>query len=59
MLTRREVLAQLKRVGLTKISELKRNCREFEQYMSVNYDYGIVKKKGNPSKGLGNLIQGG
>jgi len=44
MLTRREILAQLKRVGLGKLSELKQNCREFEQYMSVNYDYDISKK---------------
>jgi len=36
---------QLRRVGVTKISELKGNCREFEQYMEVNYDYEIVKRE--------------
>ncbi len=28
-----------------KLSELKGNCREFEQYMAVNYDYEILKNK--------------
>ena len=45
ILTRREVLKQLNRIGLKKISELKINCREFEQYMAVNYDYEIVKNE--------------
>ena len=44
-LTRRDILMQLRRVGVTKISELKGNCREFEQYMEVNYDYEIVKRE--------------
>jgi hypothetical protein len=44
MLTRREVLMQLRRVGVRKLSQLKSDCREFEQYMAVNYDYEIVKK---------------
>lgn len=35
---------QLKRVGLRKLSEMKRDCREFEQHMLVNYDYEISKK---------------
>jgi len=42
-LTRRDVLMQLIRVGVTKLSELKWNCRDFEQYMAVNYDYEIAK----------------
>jgi hypothetical protein len=45
MLTRREVVVQLWRVGVRKLSQLKSNCREFEQYMAVNYDYEIVKKE--------------
>ena len=28
-----------------KLSELKWNCREFEQYMAVNYDYEIAKRE--------------
>jgi hypothetical protein len=45
MLTRREVLMQLRRVGVRKLSQLKSDSREFEQYMAVNYDYEIVKNK--------------
>jgi len=45
MLTRREVLMQLRRVGVRNLSQLKSDCREFEQYMAVNYDYEIVKKE--------------
>ena len=50
MLTRREVLAELGRVGVGKLSELKRDCREFEQYMLVNYDYGMTKKEEIPRR---------
>jgi len=45
MLTRREVLMQLRRVGIRELSQLKRDCREFERYMSVNYDNEIVKEE--------------
>jgi len=48
MLTRREILAQLRRVGVVKHSELKQHCREFEQYMLVNYGNGILKEESNP-----------
>ncbi len=44
-LTRRDVLIQLKRVGVRTLSELKDNCRDFERYMAINYEYEIVKKK--------------
>lgn len=44
-MTRRDVLDQLKRVGIKDLSLLKRSCREFENYMAVNYDYEILKKK--------------
>ncbi len=50
MLTRREVLTQLKRVGVKTLSEMKRDCREFEQHMLVNYDYEIIKKPGRQLK---------
>ncbi len=44
MLTRREVLIELKRVGVTELYLLKRYCRSFEDYIKVNYDFQIVKK---------------
>jgi len=44
MMTRRDVLDQLKRVGIHELSLLKRDCREFENYMAVYYDYKILKK---------------
>jgi|MudIll2142460700_1097286.scaffolds.fasta_scaffold309047_2 hypothetical protein len=44
MLTRREVLMQLRRVGVRKFSQLKRDCREFEHYMAANYDYEFNEK---------------
>jgi hypothetical protein len=45
MMTRRDVLEQLKRVGIKDLSLLKRSCRDFENYMAVNYDYQIVRKE--------------
>jgi len=45
MMTRRDVLDQLKRVGIKDLSLLKRSCRDFENYMAVNYDYEILKKE--------------
>jgi hypothetical protein len=44
MMTRRDVLQQLKRVGIHELSLLKRDCREFENYMAVCYGYTILKK---------------
>ena len=44
MMTRRDVLDQLKRVGIHELSLLKRDCREFENYMAVYYGYKILKK---------------
>ncbi len=37
MLTRREVLIELKRVGIKEFSLLKRECRDFEKYVALNY----------------------
>jgi len=45
MMTRRDVLDQLKRVGIKDLCLLKRSCRDFENYMAVNYDYEILKKE--------------
>jgi len=44
-MTRRDVLDQMKRVGIKDLSLLKRSCRDFENYMAVNYDYEILKKE--------------
>jgi hypothetical protein len=44
MMTRRDVLQQLKRVGIHELSLLKRDCREFENYMASCYGYRILKK---------------
>jgi hypothetical protein len=44
MLTRWDVLMQLRKMEGRSLSQLKRDCREFEEYMAVNYDYEIVKK---------------
>jgi hypothetical protein len=45
MLTRREVLIQLKRMGAEKPSSLKAYLRDFENYMAVNYGLIVVKTK--------------
>jgi hypothetical protein len=45
MMTRRDVLEQLKRVGIQELSQLKRDCREFEKYMATCYDYEILKRE--------------
>ncbi len=47
-LTRREVLEQLRRLGVGRFSELKKNCREFEEYMLSNYELGTPNIKGVP-----------
>lgn len=51
MMTRRDVLNQLKRVGIHELSLLKRDCREFENYMAVYYGYKILRKdrEANPA----------
>jgi hypothetical protein len=43
MLIRREVLMQLIRVEVEKLSGLKLDWREFEQYTAVNCDYENLK----------------
>jgi hypothetical protein len=45
MLTRREVLIQLKRMGADKQSYLKSHLRDFEKYMLQNYGLKLDKKK--------------
>lgn len=54
MLTHWEVLMQLRKMEGRSLSQIKRDCREFEEYMAVNYDYEIVKKRLKPQvKNLG------
>jgi hypothetical protein len=52
MLTRREVLIQLQRMGTNKQSYLKTYLRDFESYMAKNYGLKIVKapKRGREHK---------
>jgi hypothetical protein len=45
MLTRREVLIQLKRMGAEKPSSLRNYLRDFEKYMVINYGLKVVKTK--------------
>ena len=48
MLTRREILVQLRRVGIDRISMLKHDCREYEDYLAFHYDYEVAKKGQGP-----------
>ena len=57
MLTRWEVLMQLRKLEGRSLSQLKVDCREFEEYMAVNYDYEIAKKRLKPQvRNLGSRI---
>ena len=44
-MTRREVLMELKRIGVTEPHLLKRYCRDFENYINASYSYKILKKE--------------
>ena len=44
MITRREVLRELSRLGLRSFSEIKQGCREYEDYMASFYGLKIIKK---------------
>jgi len=53
MLTRHEVLMELRRMGVKEPSLLKSYLRDFENYMSTRYGLRIVKTKkrsNNPRK---------
>ena len=59
MLTRREVLLQLKRVGVTEVSQLKLYLRDFEKYMAETHGVflrrqktGLVEQRGGASSFL-------
>jgi hypothetical protein len=50
MITRREVLRELGRLGLRDLSEVKKGCREYEDYMAAFYGLNIIKRsKDKPS----------
>jgi hypothetical protein len=45
MLTRRDVLTELKRMGVKKPSLLKNYLRDFEKYIGTYYDFQISKSR--------------
>jgi hypothetical protein len=45
MLTRRDVLTELKRMGVKKPSLLKNYLRDFEKYIGTYYDFKITRTK--------------
>jgi len=45
MLTRRDILNELKRMGVRKPSLLKNYLRDFERYIGTYYDFKISKSK--------------
>jgi hypothetical protein len=47
MLTRRDVLTELKRMGVNKPSLLKNYLRDFEKYIGTYYSFEVSKTKKN------------
>jgi hypothetical protein len=45
MLTRREVLTELNRMGVRKLSLLKTYSRDFEKYIGTYYDFQVLRTK--------------
>ena len=45
MLTGREILNELRRIGIKDPSSLKNYSREFEEYIAVNYAMKIIKER--------------
>ena len=45
MLTRRDVLTELRRMGVRKLSLLKSYSRDFEKYIGSHYSFEISKTK--------------
>jgi hypothetical protein len=44
MLTRREILMQLRTAGVSEWSLLKSHCRDFENYMALRYGLTIARR---------------
>jgi hypothetical protein len=55
MLTRREVLLQLKRVGVTEASQMKIYLRDFEKYMAENHGLWVEGKRKDHLEGKSHL----
>ncbi len=55
MLTRREVLIQLQRIGIKKPSMLRLCLRDFEHYIAKNYGLKILKTKAQASSSKSEL----
>jgi hypothetical protein len=55
MLTRREVLLQLKRAGVTGASQMKIYLRDFEKYLRESHAVMIAEGGGNLKEGESNL----
>ena len=51
MLTRREVLLQLKRVGVIEASQMKVCLRDFEKYLAENHSVVMAEKGENLKEG--------
>jgi hypothetical protein len=51
MLSRREILTQLKTLGIKEQSLLKAYLRDFEHYMRKNYGLEIIKRRGRKEGG--------
>jgi hypothetical protein len=45
MLTEREVLAELERMGIKEPSLVRNSLREFEEYMEINYGVKVIKEE--------------
>jgi hypothetical protein len=45
MMTRREVLTELNRMGVRKLSLLKTYSRDFEKYIGTYYDFQVLRTK--------------
>jgi hypothetical protein len=49
MLTRRDILMELKRMGVRKQSLLKSYLRDFEKYIGAHYNFTVLKTKKGPN----------
>jgi hypothetical protein len=56
MLSRREILIQLKRLGVKEQSLLKAYLRDFERYMKKKYGLEVLKKGTSKSRERGSEI---
>ena len=50
MLTEREVLAELERIGISEPSLVNNHLKEFEEYMEINYGIKIIKEEKEESE---------